>query len=137
MRDNEKNNGVVLIVEDNIDLNNLHTQYFGQNHGYEVHTAGTLAAAREKLSQIEPDIIIMDVDFPDGNGLDFCEEIRDKTSAHIIVHTEKSNRSDQLRGYEAGCDCYLTKNSRENEIPPRVQAIMRRRREINKRQLPK
>ena len=48
-----------------------------------MHTALTLAKARECLAEAEPDVILLDIMLPDGNGFDFCEELQDKTSAYI------------------------------------------------------
>jgi DNA-binding response OmpR family regulator len=99
----------ILMVEDNEDIINMNRQILSGTGGYEVHTATLLSEAREKLTMISPDIILLDINLPDGNGFDFCKEIRPKTEAYIIFVTGNSTDADRLRGVDSGGDAYLTK----------------------------
>jgi len=121
-----ENQGTILLVEDNVDLNNANRRTLELRH-YSVHAAFTLAQARECLNQTEPDIILLDVMLPDGDGFEFCNEIRGKTQAHILFLTAKTEHEDMVRGLTTGGDDYITKPFHAEELLARVKAVMRRR----------
>jgi len=120
------NNGLILLVEDNADLNESNSRVLTRR-GYEVQSALTLAEARAQLAEIEPDIILLDVELPDGNGIEFCEEIRDKTAAHILFLTSKTEHENMVLGLKFGGDDYITKPFHLDELLARIDAAMRRR----------
>jgi len=120
------NSGLILLVEDNADLNESNSRVLTRR-GYEVQSALTLAEARLKLAEVEPDIILLDVELPDGNGIDFCEEIRNKTAAHILFLTSKIEHENMVRGFKFGGDDYITKPFHLDELLARIDAAMRRR----------
>jgi DNA-binding response OmpR family regulator len=121
-----QNRGVILLVESDKDSG-------GENHftlelqQYVVHTVLTLARARKFLSHTEPDIILLDAAFPDGDGFVFCNEIREKTQAHILFFTAKAEHEDKVKGLAAGADDYITKPFHADELHERLKAVMRRR----------
>ena len=117
--------GTVLLVEDNKGLNDANTQAL-QMRGYTVFCAENLAEAREQLTQTEPDVILLDVMLPDGNGFDFCEEIRNKTKAYILFLTAKTSHEDMVRGLSGGGDNYITKPFHAEEMIVKVDAAVRR-----------
>lgn len=116
----------VLLVEDNRQLNEANRRAL-QMEGYDVLTASTLAQARERLSCSHPDVILLDVLLPDGNGIDFCGEIRAGTDAHILFLTSLLEHEDRIRGLDIGGDDYITKPYKLAEMLSRVRAAMRRR----------
>ncbi len=118
--------GKVLLVEDNAELNANNSRAL-KMMGYDVHPALTLAAAREYLAGTDPDIILLDVMLPDGDGMDFSGEIRGATRAHILFLTAKTEQADILRGLALGGDDYITKPFHPKELLARVEAVMRRR----------
>ncbi|NLO83889.1 MAG: response regulator transcription factor [Clostridiales bacterium] len=120
------NQGIILLVEDNHELNIANSRVL-RLRGYEVLTALTLQEAREKLSQAQPDIILLDVMLPDGDGFAFCKEIRDTTKAHILFLTAKSEPHDLIQGLSNGGDDYITKPFHPEELLARIAAAMRRR----------
>jgi len=126
----------LLIVEDDRRLSYINSRAL-EVTGYEVHTAFTLAEARQQLSEAAPDVILLDVKLPDGSGVDFCREIRTVTSAYIIFLTSVSDYDSELDGLLAGGDDYLrkpygidllrarvAKGLRQN-LPPGSQVISR------------
>jgi DNA-binding response OmpR family regulator len=123
----QKPKGIVLLVEDNRDLNRSNRRLLTLR-GYAVHAVLTLADAREHLTRMEPDIILLDVMLPDGDGFDFCDEIRSKTSAHILFLTSKTEHADRIRGLVSGGDDYIVKPYHHEELLARVEAALRRRR---------
>ena len=120
------NKQTVLLVEDNMKLNELNRRVLA-DEGYEIYAALTLAQAKALLEHVTPDVILLDIMMPDGDGMDFCAGIRDITDAHIIFLTSRSEHKEKLRGLALGGDDYLTKPFMVDELIGRVAAAMRRR----------
>lgn len=121
--------GTVLLVEDNTELNANNARALNMR-GYAVYPALTLAEARVWLGKNEADVVLLDVMLPDGDGIDFCAEIRGEplcTAAHILFLTAKTGHEDRLRGLADGGDDYITKPFHPEELLARVEAAMRRR----------
>lgn len=118
--------GLVLLIEDNEELNIANSRALGLR-GYEVVAALTLAEAEQKLAQTQPDIILLDVMLPDGDGFAFCEKIRADTRAHILFLTAKTEHEDMVRGLSGGGDDYIAKPFHPAELLARIDAAMRRR----------
>lgn len=94
--------------------------------GYEVLAASTLAGARERLARRQPDLILLDVLLPDGNGVELCRELRDSTAAPILFLTSLGESEQIVEGLRAGGDDYVTKPYRMEELLARVEAQLRR-----------
>ena len=127
-----ENKGTILLVDDDFYLNNANQNEF-YRRGYLVLTATSCNEARAMLKEVEPDIIIMEVVLPDGNGFNFCNEISSRTEASIVFLTIKSDKKDMIRGIKLGCDEYIYKPYCRDVMVARVEAIMRRR--VNFRKL--
>lgn len=99
----------ILVVEDDHLLN--HTLCYNLNAaGYTVDSALTKQEAEDFLTKQDYDLIVLDVNLPDGNGFDFCWETKERRSdTAIIFLTANDMESDMLRGYELGADDYVTK----------------------------
>jgi DNA-binding response OmpR family regulator len=114
--------GRILVVEDDFDISNMLRIYFG-SQGYEVQVAqrggDALAMTRKQL----PNLIMLDINLPDINGYDVCQELRTTTrTSHIpiIFLTQKDDRPDKIRGLELGADDYITKPFDIEELKWRV-----------------
>ncbi|MCM1499656.1 MAG: response regulator transcription factor [Clostridium sp.] len=117
----------ILLVEDDFALA-MGTEYALQAEGYNVIHAGSLEKAREALEK-EPDLILLDVMLPDGNGFDFCREIRqDNQHIPIIFLTAVGEEVNIVQGLETGADDYVTKPYRVRELFSRITANLRRSR---------
>ena len=116
----------VLLIEDSKKLNETNRRAL-QLEGYDVLTALTLREARECLAGHRPEVILLDVFLPDGNGIDFCGEIRRDTDAHILFLTSLLEHEDRIRGLDTGGDDYITKPYKLSEMLSRVRAAIRRR----------
>ena len=100
---------IVLLVEDNKDVQIFNEDLLEQQ-GFTVKTALTLAQARESIENSHPDIIVLDRGMPDGEGLDFLQELRargDKTPVLLLTGFGKDFEVEQ--GFDAGCNDYLPK----------------------------
>ena len=115
----------ILLVEDNERLNDGNRRML-ESEGYEVLTALTLAEARERLAH-SPDVILLDIMLPDGNGTDFCAEIRAVSDAHVLFLTSRREHEEKLRSLRAGGDDYITKPFKMDELLERVASSIRRR----------
>lgn len=115
----------LLLIEDEADVLDINREYF-EGKGYEVFCAITLAQARFQLEESSPDLILLDVMMPDGNGFDFCAEIRNKTSAPIIILSCMDENESIIKGLSQGGDDYVTKPYDLNILSARIAAHLRR-----------
>ena len=69
---------------------------------------------------------------PDGNGLDFCREVRDKVNIPIVLFTANDTEEDMVKGFETGCDDYIAKPFSVEVLRHKVNAILKRNKMINK-----
>ncbi|SHM65768.1 response regulator transcription factor [Ruminococcus flavefaciens] len=119
----------ILIADDEKDVVCLLKDYF-ELEGYCVYTAYSGAQAVEAVSKT-PDIILLDVNMPDGNGFEVCEKIRDHVSCPILFLTAKVEDEDKIKGFAAGGDDYIIKPFSLDELGARVAAHIRRDRRAN------
>ena len=99
----------ILVVEDDRLLNNT-LCYNLDTAGYVVDSALTKSAASNFLSKQDYDLIVLDVNLPDGNGFDFCREVKERRpDTAVIFLTANDMESDMLKGYELGAEDYVTK----------------------------
>ena len=117
--------GSIMLIEDNEKLNMVNTRAL-ESEGYQVQTATTLRAARELLSKTDPEVIILDIMLPDGDGLVFCDEIRSQTKAHIIFLTAMREHETLLQGFSLGGGDFIKKPYKLDELLSRVASAIRR-----------
>ena len=99
----------ILVVEDDRLLNNT-LCYNLDAAGYVVDSALTKSAASNFLTKQDYDLIVLDVNLPDGNGFDFCREVKERRpDTAVIFLTANDMESDMLKGYELGAEDYVTK----------------------------
>lgn len=114
----------IMIVDDERDIICLLRDYFTLND-YEVITAFSSKEAAEKLRE-NPDLILLDINMPSTNGLEFCKQIRNSTDCPIIFLTARAEEEDVLAGLNMGGDDYITKPFNLRELMGRVEAHLRR-----------
>ncbi|WMM26969.1 response regulator transcription factor [Tissierella sp. MB52-C2] len=98
----------ILLVEDDRLLNQT-LAFHLTTEGYEIISSYNIASAKDNLSKNTYDLIILDVNLPDGNGFDLCKMYSSKTTTPIIFLTANDMESDMLKGYELGGNDYITK----------------------------
>ena len=119
-------NNTILVVEDDENLrlaliDNL------QLEGYRVHSAATLAHAKDCINQTSIDLCILDIMLPDGNGYHFSQWLRsNKHQTLILMLTARVMESDLEQGFESGADDYVNKPYRLKELLLRIKALLRR-----------
>ncbi|MEI3613526.1 response regulator transcription factor [Pseudogracilibacillus sp. SO30301A] len=114
----------ILIVDDEQDIVTLLKDYFELN-GYQVLTAMNGAEALQKVAQ-NPDIILLDINMPDIDGIEVCSKIREHVSCPILFLTAKIEEKDKINGFRVGGDDYIVKPFSINELGARVAAHLRR-----------
>jgi len=117
-------NPVVLIIEDDAQMRRM-LQTALRSHDYHVVEAGT---AREGLAQAagrNPDVILLDLGLPDGDGLDVARTLRKSTRMPIIVLSARGQERDKIAALDLGADDYLTKPFGINELLARIRVALR------------
>lgn len=114
----------VMIIDDEIDILKMLDKYFSLN-GYNVSLASGGREALEKLSQ-QPDIILLDINMPDIDGISLCKKIRDFVSCPILFLTANAEDTDKIKGFSVGGDDYIVKPFSIDELGARVSAHLRR-----------
>ena len=113
----------ILIVEDDTLLNRT-LGYNLASDGYEITAAYNHKDAVFHLKETEFDVALLDINLPDGSGLDLCEEIRGRGQhTYIIFITANDKESDMLKGYEAGGADYVTKPFSVTVLCRKVAAV--------------
>lgn len=115
----------ILIVDDAADIRRLTSDYL-THAGFRVLTAGTAESALRMTRTERPDLLLLDLGLPDGDGLDVARAIRRTSSVPIIMLTARADEADTLVGLELGADDYITKPFSPRELVARVRAVLRR-----------
>ena len=119
------NDGYLLLVEDEPVVQANNTMIL-ERRGYKLKQAYTLEEAREMIKEEPPRAIILDIQLPDGNGLDLLREVRSNSNIPVLVLTAMGTPKDIIKGLEAGGDDYLTKPHDLPTFLKRVETLLRR-----------
>jgi two-component system, OmpR family, response regulator RegX3 len=119
--------GRVLLVEDEASIADPFAQALTRN-GFEPTIAGTVADALRLAGETEPDVVLLDLTLPDGDGRDVCRELRRTSDVPIIMLTARGTVTDRVVGLELGADDYVVKPFAVGEVISRIRAILRRAR---------
>jgi two-component system, OmpR family, catabolic regulation response regulator CreB len=120
----------VLLLEDDPAIAST-VAYALQREGLRVTHVLLVGEARSLLQRQTPQALVLDVGLPDGNGVDFCAELRNSGKAEwralpVLMLTARSEEIDRVLGLEMGADDYLTKPFSPRELVARVRALLRR-----------
>jgi two-component system KDP operon response regulator KdpE len=118
---------VALLVEDEKHIRRF-VRVALENNGWTVHEAETVARGLSDASTRRPDVIILDLGLPDGDGVEFLRDLRAWSEVAVIVLSARVSESDKIGALDAGADDYLTKPFGVGELLARVRAADRRRR---------
>lgn len=119
----------VQIVEGNPHLRSLLGWHL-QQVGYWVYQSADLHQARDVFMSRQPNLIILDTELPDGDGLEFCRWLQQQRQALILMLSSRNSETDIVTGLRAGADDYLTKPFGMQEFLARVEALTRRSRTL-------
>jgi len=115
----------VLVVEDETSIASFVAAYL-RNAGYTVTTAASAQAALLQLANEVPALVILDLNLPDGDGVELCRRIRKTSDVPILMLTARDEDIDKIIGLEVGADDYMTKPFNPRELVARVKSILRR-----------
>lgn len=122
----------ILLVEDNEQIMRGNKRMLTRR-GYEVISALTLAQARSLVQVQMPDLLVLDIMLPDGNGLDFMAELRRYSQAPVLLLTGLATTEDIVCGLSQGADDYLAKPYDFGVLLARVEALLRRAENVPER----
>ena len=120
-----RDRSLILIVDDEPQIQ----RFLGHAlvaAGYDTCTAGNGAEALAQIAAQEPDLVILDLGLPDGDGLDFIRDIRQWSPVPIIVLSARSEEHDKIAALDAGADDYLSKPFGIGELQARLRVALRR-----------
>ena len=117
----------ILIIEDEVQmLENMTKNLLAE--GYLVETASNFVQAQERIGVYEYDCILLDINLPDGNGLELLKIIKEKgLQDGVIIVSARDSLDDKLQGLDLGADDYLPKPFHMAELRARVKAVLRRK----------
>lgn len=124
----------ILLLEDDESINRGIT-FVLEKDGYQVYSCETVAQANKVFHQQEIKLIICDITLPDGSGLDFVRKVREESSVHIIFLTALDQEVDQVMGYEAGADDYITKPFSLSVLKLKVSAFFKKQQGVSRERI--
>lgn len=118
----------LLIIEDEMSLQELMATTL-KKEGYVVETAYDFSTAADKLGSYNYDCILLDINLPDGNGLDILSRIKSSGNpVNVIIISARDSIDDKIKGLELGADDYLAKPFHLAELVARIRSVTRRSR---------
>ena len=115
----------ILLVEDEPSIAEPFARLLARE-GFEATVAGTVAQAIELFDRREPDLVLLDLNLPDGDGRDVARELRTRSRVPIIMLTARGTETDRVVGLEIGADDYVVKPFSSAEVIARIRAVLRR-----------
>lgn len=115
----------ILLIEDDRDLN-IGLTYDLEMERYKVYSAYTIAEGIRLLDTADADLIILDGNLPDGDGFEFCREIKSQMDVPVIFLTARDLDTDEIKGFDCGADDYITKPFKMPILHRRIQAALRK-----------
>ncbi|HMA07484.1 MAG TPA: response regulator transcription factor, partial [Ramlibacter sp.] len=116
----------VLVVEDDREIRSM-IQSSLAVEGFEVRTAVSVSEATALVQHALPDVLILDLGLPDGDGIDLVREIRKRQTLPILVVSARHQEAEKIRLLDAGADDYLTKPFSVAELLARIRVALRHR----------
>jgi DNA-binding response OmpR family regulator len=118
----------ILVVDDDPAVRNLIHRFLAKQN-YQMESAEDGKTALTLFEQFDPDLVILDVNLPDANGYNLCQEMQSRTNVFVLMLTSRTDEADKIRGFSQGADDYITKPFSLGELGVRVEALLRRIRE--------
>ena len=115
----------ILLVEDEASIAEPFARVLARE-GFDATIAATAAEAREAFARVAPDLVLLDLNLPDGDGRDVCRELRATSDVPVIMVTARGTEVDRIVGLELGADDYVVKPFSGAEVVARIRAVLRR-----------
>jgi two-component system, OmpR family, response regulator RegX3 len=123
------NRRAILLIEDESSISQPLASALRQE-GFDVKTADSAASGLESFRSQAPDLVLLDVMLPDGDGKDVLREIRGSSHTPVVMLTARGEEVDRVVGLELGADDYVTKPFSAAELVARMRAVLRRSRPL-------
>ena len=121
----------ILVVEDDYDLNQA-ICYCLKKSGYGVYGVTFMEKGKQMLSENQIDMVLLDVNLPDGEGFSFCRWVKEQKEVPVIYLTARDMEEDALRGYESGAEDYITKPFSMKILLKKIDVILKRTASVNR-----
>jgi len=115
----------ILIIEDDRILNRG-IAFALRKEGYEVASAYSKTQGKQMIFMDKIDFLLLDINLPDGSGFDLCREVRDRADFPIVFLTANDTEEDMVKGFETGCDDYISKPFSVEVLKYKINAMLRR-----------
>ena len=115
----------LLVVEDDVQIRRF-VRLSLEREGFRVREAETYASGLVDAGTSKPDVVILDLGLPDGDGTDFVRELRGWSQVPVLILSARTMETDKIDVLDAGADDYLTKPFSVGELLARVRALLRR-----------
>ena len=116
----------ILIVDDNADILEMLKNILSRKGFLSIETASCCGQAKEKFRTFQPELMILDVMLPDGDGFSLMREFRMSSDVPVLFLSAKDEDNDRLFGLGLGADDYITKPFLPDELALRLTAILKR-----------
>ena len=113
----EVDRGIATLLQRNLTID-----------GFDVRLAATAHDALRECQDFSPDLVLLDIKLPDGNGFELCRVLRQGGRRPVIFVSARGQRADKVRGLDLGADDYVTKPFDMEELVARINAVLRRTR---------
>jgi len=117
---------VIVLIEDELQISRF-VRAALEDEGCQVHEAATSAQGLIDAANRKPDLVLLDLGLPDGDGIEVVKSLRTWSSVPILILSARSSEQDKIAALDAGADDYLTKPFGVGELLARVRALLRRR----------
>lgn len=115
----------ILIVEDDYYLSK-NIKLLLEQEGFDTAIASNCTLAKAAYDKEQPDLCLLDIMLPDGNGFELCEYIRKQSQVPVLIISAKDDEDSIVKGLELGADDYVTKPFKAKELLSRIRANLRR-----------
>ena len=115
----------ILLLEDDYELNQT-LCYALRKDNYHVETAFSVKEAKEAFAGSAPDLLLLDVNLPDGEGFAFCRWAKERKALPVIFLTARDLEEDALKGYDLGAEDYVTKPFSMKILLKKIHVILKR-----------
>lgn len=119
----------ILIVDDDPEIRRLLADYLAKN-GFEAVVARDGREMAQALDRHAVDLVVLDLNLPDADGLVLCRDLRVRSSLPVLMLTARGEEADRIVGIEMGADDYLVKPFSPRELVARIKAVLRRTRAL-------
>lgn len=126
----------ILIVEDDTGISKSLKLYL-ENSDFDVKIHDSGEWVHEKIAEVVPDLIILDINLPKKDGITICSEVRETSMVPVIMLTARNSEIDRIKALEIGADDYIGKPFSPRELLARINTIVRRIESSKEKQLEK